>query len=112
MFLMNTRVFSLALMLSLPLIARADVTLEKGDFTRATKISKDGETVVSAKLSKSGKSKLRKLNAASVGRNVHAEIGGVTSDFRLREPIKGDGIEMGPYPAADAAKVINSINDK
>jgi hypothetical protein len=107
---MNTRIFSLALMLSLPLIAQADVTLEKGDFTRATRISKDGETVVSAKLSKSGKSKLRKLNASSVGQNVHADIGGVKSDFRLREPVKGDGIEMGPYPAAEAIKVTSAIN--
>ena len=109
---MNTRLFSLALMLSLPILAHAEVTLDQADFTRATRLSRDGETVVSAKLSKSGKSKLRKLNASGVGQNVHAEIGGVRSDFRLREPVRGDGIEMGPYPGPDADKVISAINGR
>ncbi|MGZ3656999.1 MAG: hypothetical protein ACXVB9_08030 [Bdellovibrionota bacterium] len=110
---MNLRIFTFALLVSgLPLVAHAGsgVLLGKGDFKSALKIDHNGELLVSVKLSKSGKSKIRKLNETSVGSEVQAEIGGVTTHFKLREPIRGNGLEMGPYSAADAAAVVSAIN--
>jgi hypothetical protein len=101
---MNLRSFSAMLLVSaLPFLALAEsagFALDKGDFVSAEKILKNGETIVSVKLSKSGKAKFRKLNQASGDKMIHADVGGVESDFKLREPIKGDSLEMGPYSAA------------
>jgi len=111
---MNLQIFTFALLVSgLPILAHAgDSTAElnRGDFKSARKVDHNGELVVSVKLSKSGKSKIRKLNETAVGSEIHAEIGGVATHFKLREPIRGDGLEMGPYSAADAAAVVSAIN--
>lgn len=111
---MNLRLFTIAMLISaLPLSSFAGaISLNEGDFVAAEKVSRDGETVVSVKLSKSGKVKFKKLNEQSVNQPFHAEIAGVSSDFKLREPIKGDRLEMGPYSAEDAGKVVTAINGK
>ncbi len=62
---MNLRMFSIALMASaIPFsaLAEAGIKLDKGDFISAKRSRHNGEEVVSVKLSKSGKAKLRKLN--------------------------------------------------
>jgi len=68
---MNLRQFSMALMISaLPLVVSAGsstISLNKGDFVSAEKISRNGETLVSVKLSKSGKAKFKKLNETFKG---------------------------------------------
>ena len=113
---MNLRLFSIAVLISaLPMVVQAQasaVSLNKGDFIAAERQSKNGETVVSVKLSKSGKAKFKKLNSQSVDKAVHSEIAGVSSDFKLREPIKGDDLQMGPYSDGDAAKIVAAINKK
>jgi hypothetical protein len=109
---MNKRIFTSAILISLfPLLANAGgITLNEGDFLAAQKITRGGEVVVSLKLSKSGKAKFKKLNKTAVNEQVHAEIGGVETNFKLRVPIAGDQLEMGPYAPADADKVIAEIN--
>ncbi|MEK6774909.1 MAG: hypothetical protein AABY64_13280 [Bdellovibrionota bacterium] len=113
---MNTRLFSIALLVSaLPLFALAEsaaVSLNKGDFISAERLSESGETIVSVKLSKSGKSKFKKLNKDSVGKEIHTELAGVSSDFKLKEPIKGAELQIGPYSQQDAEKVVAEINRK
>ena len=111
---MNLRLFTIALLISaLPSLSSAlpPNTLSKEDFIAAEKISKDGDTLISVKLSKSGKAKFKKLNE-NVNKEIHSEIAGVSSDFKLMEPIKGDKLEMGPYSNEDAQKVISEINYK
>lgn len=64
---MNKKTFSIALMASaLPLLASASSvsSLNKGDFVSSEK-NRNGRTVVSVKLSKSGKAKLRRMNRES-----------------------------------------------
>lgn len=111
---MNIRLFTVALLASaIPLAVSAgkkEISLDKSDFIAAEKIAEDGEAIVKLKLSKSGKAKLKKLNEQKVGQEVHTEIGGVSSDFQLRVPITGDGLEMGPYSESDAKKVVTAIN--
>jgi hypothetical protein len=111
---MNIRLFSIAILVSaIPLFALADsvgIALNKGDFLSAERVVRDGGVLVSVKLSKSGKAKFKKLNETSVNQPVHAEIAGVASDFRIREPIQGDTMEMGPYTQDEARKVISEIN--
>jgi hypothetical protein len=110
---MNLRQFSIALLISaLPVFASAtsSISFNKGDFVSADSISRNGEMILSVKLSKSGKAKMRKLNQSSVKKQIHAEIAGISSDFNLREPIQGDSLEMGPYSPGDAQKVISEIN--
>jgi hypothetical protein len=110
---MNLRLFSIAMLISaLPTLslAQSGISLSKEDFKAAEKISREGKSIVSVKLSKSGKAKFRKLNESSINEAVHAEVAGVSSDFKLKEPIKGDDLEMGPYSADDANKVISAIN--
>lgn len=113
---MNIRLFSIALLVSaLPLLASAElpaVSLNKGDFLSAERISRDRGTFVNVKLSKSGKAKFKKLNRNSINKEVHSEIAGVLSDFTLKEPIKGDRLEMGPYFSDDAEKVVDEVNKK
>jgi hypothetical protein len=112
---MNLRLYSIALLISaLPNFALADtkVSLNRQDFVAAERVSPDGETIVKVKLSKSGKAKFKKLNQQSVDKEVHSEIAGVTTDFKLRQPIKGDGLEMGPYSSADADRVVTEINKR
>jgi len=109
---MNIRLFTLALLTStLPSLASA-ASFNKGDFIAAEKLTPHGETVVSLKLSKSGKAKLKKLNAESVGQPVHSEIGGVATDFVLKVPIEGDQLQVGPYSESDADHVVAEINHK
>lgn len=67
---MNLKMFSIALMASaIPLaaLAEAGVQLDKSDFLSAQRLKRNGETVVSVKLSKSGKAKLRRLNKTHLG---------------------------------------------
>ena len=111
---MNLRLFSIAVLVSaLPLVVSAEsvpVSFNHGDFLSAEQITRNGETLVKVRLSKSGKSKVKKLNESSVGQSVHSEIAGVSSDLKLREPIKGDSLEMGPYSDSDAQKILTDIN--
>jgi hypothetical protein len=111
---MDKKTFSALLLLSaLPLLAYGGgLSLDRADFTSAKTVQREGRTLVRVKLSKAGKAKLRKLNKNAVGEPVHAEIAGVATDFRLREPIRGEGLEMGPYEGGDAAKVVSAINGK
>ena len=96
---------------ALPIFA-SELSLNKGDFISAERVSQSGVTIVNVKLSKSGKAKFKKLNASSVNKEIHAEIAGVKSNFILREPIKSTGLEMGPYSENDAIKVVTEINKK
>jgi hypothetical protein len=116
---MNLRLFTIAVLISaLPSLTLAEtsslsasiITLNKGDFVAAERISPNGQTTVSVKLSKSGKAKLKKLSAHAGTETVHAEIAGVSSNFTLREPIKSDHMVMGPYSDAEAQKVVSEIN--
>jgi hypothetical protein len=83
---MNLRSFSIALLISaVPLFSLAqasDISLNKGDFIFAKQVSHNGETIVRVKLSKSGKAKLKKLNAKYVNEKVHTELAGVASNFK------------------------------
>jgi hypothetical protein len=111
---MNQRLFSMAILISaLPLFAAAEsqnITLNKGDFLSAERLSRNGETIVSVKLSKSGKAKVKKLKAEKG--SVHVDLAGVSKDLQMKEPIRGDGLEMGPYGRLEAQKVIAQINKK
>jgi hypothetical protein len=66
---MNLRLFSMAVLVSaLPMISQAQasrLSLNHGDFVAAGVAVQEGEAVVKVKLSKSGKAKLKKLNAES-----------------------------------------------
>ncbi len=62
---MNLRLFTIAMMVSaIPALSSANpsLPLNKGDFVAVEKLSVDGETIVSVRLSKSGKAKLKKYN--------------------------------------------------
>jgi len=60
----------MALLVSaIPLFAQAEahgISLNKGDFVAAEKMAHDGSTIVSVKLSKSGRAKFKKLNQLRV----------------------------------------------
>lgn len=112
---MNLRLYSIALLISaLPTLVLADtaISLDKGDFVAAERVSPSGETLIQVKLSKSGKAKFKKLNHGSVGEEIHSQIGGVTSRLKLGQPIQGDELEMGPYSSAEADRVVEEINSK
>jgi hypothetical protein len=113
---MNLRTFTIAMLISaMPVTVLGDgkeISLAKEDFISATQVTQDGETIVSAKLSKSGKAKLRKINKLSADQTISADIGGVQSDFKVRAPLQGEGIQFGPYPESDAQKVIQAINQQ
>jgi hypothetical protein len=110
---MNLRSFSVGILISaLPMIAAAanGLALNRGDFLSAERITRNGKTVVSVKLSKSGKAKMRKLNETSVGQKVTTEFGGHSSTIILREPIRGGALEFGPFPAEEAGEIVAGIN--
>jgi hypothetical protein len=102
---MNKRTFALSVLLSLvPVLAAAgSVTFDKGDFLSARRTTRDGKVLVSLKLSKSGKAKVRLLQKDET---IHAELGGVPKDFRLRERIVGSRLEAGPYSPDEAERVV------
>lgn len=107
---MNLRLFSMALLVSaLPQLALAghEVSFNSGDFLAAEKVSRDGQTVVSVKLSKSGKAKIKKLKPEQ---KVHTEVAGVERDLVMRTPIVGDKAQLGPYSELEAQKIIQEIN--
>lgn len=85
---MNLRLFTVALLISaLPSLSSADpaISFTKEDFKAAERISKNGETIISVKLSKSGKAKIKKFNEGTGSKEVHTEIAGVASDFKIKE---------------------------
>lgn len=111
---MNLRQFSIAFLISaLPMgaIADPDISLNKGDFIAAESLNRDGESIVSVKLSKSGKAKFKKLNDRKEKVEIKSDIAGVSTHFKMKEPITGDELEMGPYSEADANRVIKEINN-
>jgi hypothetical protein len=111
---MNLRLYSIAILISaLPYVASAGtgISLTQEDFVAAERMTAEGDTVVKVKLSKSGKAKFKKLNRKGTGQTVHTEIGGVNSDLTLRKPVEGDHLQIGPYTAADADRVIKEINE-
>jgi len=111
---MNKRLFSIALLISaFPILAFADaagISLKKEDFTAAERISRDGKSLVKVKLSKSGKAKFKKLNQHFVNKNIHFEAGEISSDFKLKVPINGSELEMGPYSTDETDKIVTEIN--
>ena len=112
---MNLRLFSIALLISaIPTLSFADSTiiLTKEDFKAAQKISRHGDVLIRIKLSKSGKAKMKKLDDDSIPKKFHVEISGTASDFKIKERIRGDGLEMGPYAMDDAQKVVSPINNQ
>lgn len=112
---MNRRLFSFAVMISaIPLIALAktsSVSFNEGDFKAAKKITRNGDTLISLKLSKSGKAKLKKLNAEAVNKDVHLDVAHVEADFKLREAITGDSLEAGPFASDEADRIVTEINN-
>src|SRR4051812_5335356 len=90
---------------ALPVWATASsaLTLLKGDFRAAEAIQRNGETLVSARLSESGKEKFHEWNKNAIGKSIHCEVGGVSTDFKLRDPVRGESLEMGPYAREEAA---------
>jgi hypothetical protein len=83
---MNHRLFSIAILSSaLPIIAGAQIFLNKGDFVASERIRRDGTTSVSVRLSKSGKAKLKKLNQKSHSREEHVEVNGIPVIEKTRE---------------------------
>lgn len=92
--------------------AKGPLSLYRGDFVSAKKVLRNGEAIVSVKLSKSGKAKLKKLNEAPGEASIHSEIAGVDSDLKMKEAIRGDKLEMGPYSAHDAQEIVAEINGK
>ncbi|MBS1958456.1 MAG: hypothetical protein JST80_03200 [Bdellovibrionales bacterium] len=111
---MNIRSFTVAVLLSaVPMSVRAgtrQISLTQGDFVSARAVSRNGNTLIRAKLSKSGRAKFKKLNQDSVNQPVHAKIGGVTSDFTMKSQIQGNGLEMGPFSDDDAQILVDAIN--
>ena len=81
---MNLRLYSVALLVSaLPIFAIAQshgVTLGASDFISAEKNLENGETIVSLKLSKSGRSKFKKLKAQAPTDWVLAGVAGASAD--------------------------------
>lgn len=68
---MNLKLFSIALMASaIPFtaLAQAGIKLDESDFLSAQRIQRNGDTIVSVKLSKSGKAKLRKMSHGQMAR--------------------------------------------
>lgn len=111
---MNLRQFSLALLISaLPLIGLADhsVDFNEGDFRSATQVTKDGETVLKLKLSKSGKAKIKRLSSMKGEKHMQTDIAGISSRMKLRVPITGEGIQIGPFKQQDAKKILKMLND-
>jgi hypothetical protein len=82
------------------------------DFSSAKRLDRQPSVLVSAALSKAGLQKFRELNRTMIGKDVAIEIAGVSSKFKLRESIRGDSLEMGPYSENEAQKVIEAINSK
>lgn len=111
---MNAKLFSIALMVSaLPLLSlakSAGVTLDRGDFVAAEKVSDEGETVLNVRLSKSGKAKLKKVSHQLPAHEmVELRLGEVSKQLRLREPIKGNSIQVGPLSEAQADKILRDF---
>ncbi len=75
----------------------------------AQSISRDGETVLKVKLSKSGKAKLRQLKKDDA---ILTEVAGVTSNFKIRETILGEDLEIGPYSPGEAQAIVKVINQQ
>ncbi len=75
---MNLRLYTAALLVSaLPIFALADshgVKLGASDFISAEKNLRNGETIVSLKLSKSGRSKFKKLKAQTPAHRIFADL--------------------------------------
>ena len=88
------------------------ITLNKGDFVAAERVSEEGQTIVKVKLSKSGKAKFKKLNRESVGKNVPLAIKQFKSEFTLRVPIEGEKLEIGPLDKEVAVSIVEEINSK
>jgi preprotein translocase subunit SecD len=107
---MNIRNYSIALLISaLPVSINASQLTEfnHSDFKAVERTHPDGETTLKIKLSKSGKAKVKKYNADHVGEKVKFQFSSTTSELTLREPIRGDSIEIGPF-SEDTASAIET----
>ena len=92
--------------------APKDPVFKAMDFIEAHLIQKNGGNLVSAHLSPSGLQKVKAINETLVGQEVGIDVAGVKTHFTVREKIKGEEIEIGPYTAADGEKIVRTINRK
>ncbi len=109
---MRTLLTSLVLLLSITTFAAENLKLGSGDFSSAKRLERSASILVSARLSKTGLAKFRELNRTMIGSKIAIEIAGIASNFILREAIRGESLEMGPYSEPEAQKVIEAINLK
>ncbi len=111
---MNIRQYSIALLISaLPIIAfgHPSIQFNEGDFKSGKQVTRNGQTVLNLKLSKSGKAKIKKLNKMYEEEEVQTNLAGIESNFQLKAPIKGDGLELGPFSTNDAKQILEKFKE-
>ena len=66
--------------------------------------------MVGAHLSKEGLEKIQGYNQTQVGKDIEIHLAGENCVLKLREAIKGDEIEFGPFSDQTAQKIVAQLN--
>jgi len=102
--------FFLPVIVALPVFAGA-ISLTKSDFSAAKEVHSGNNILITADFSPAGESKVKTLNQ-HVGQDIEFNIGGETHRFKLRVAIEGHQLQMGPFTAETAKKVVREINSQ
>jgi hypothetical protein len=86
-----------------------DPILRSSDFTHAEEIAKQGASIVRLNLTQTGIDKIEQLSKVHVKDKITFEVNGKFFAFKLREPFKGDSIEVGPYSHKAAQKMVDEL---
>lgn len=90
----------------------SSLSLTAQDFSSAKEIKRGKEVIVAATLSDQGAAKFQTLNKQEVGNEIDFHVGGETHHFKLRQAIKNNQLEIGPFSASSAAKAVSEINNQ
>lgn len=90
----------------------AGISFDKSDFASVKEGKQNGEIIVLANLSKTGASKVKDLNKTSVGKEIEIHVAGETHILKLREPIKGNEMQFGPFSKDITQKIVSEVNNQ
>jgi hypothetical protein len=86
----------------------ATIVLDKKDFRSASESPMEEQSLILAKLSDSGVTKVKMNNVTKS--DIEIRLAGEDHYFKLRDRIRADEIQFGPLDHGSAEKIVNEIN--
>lgn len=86
-----------------------DPILRSSDFTHAEKINRHGSSVLRLNLTQTGIDKIEILKKIEARKKLTFEVNGKFFAFKVRDLVREDQIEVGPFSHKEAVKIAEAL---